>query len=156
MLCALLSSPWLSKRPFGHTKISLSNPNLRVLVLLCFVRPILNSTTISLRSLRQSDHYTLFANQLYYILLFLVYSFAFVLRIASCFDSQILFLLHVRERFDGCANAHLPAVPLKTDSHHTYLPCPPQIAPNGILLKLAAVNTDLDSVEQGDVVKWPG
>ena len=119
-------------------------PNTKHSLLFLF-DPCANPTTIL--SLR---------NQLYYILLFLVYSFAFVLRLASCFDSQILFLLHVRERFDGCANAHLPAVPLKTDSHYTYLPCPPQIAPNEILLKLAAVNTDLDSVEQGDVVKWPG
>ena len=87
VLCALLSSPWLPKRPYGpHQNIPLQPQSVLVLVPLCAsCGPILYSTlTISLRILALiRPLYSLCDNQLYYILFILFYVYS--IRTSPCF-----------------------------------------------------------------------
>lgn len=138
-LCSILSSPWLlSKRPYSAAPKypSLQHP---ICVCLCSCpvpscpRPALNSTT-SLRSLRQSDHYTYTLCERAFIIILLLFSFYPIRTFALiCFEFRRIFIYCC---MFVSASTVVPmhtcqAVPLKTDSHHTYLPCLPQLLQTG-------------------------
>lgn len=89
-----------------HTKISLSNRNLRVCLLVLRARPILKHSILFLfESLRQSDQYTLFANQLYYILSIFCF-------IRSC--SAACFIASIRNYYCCMFVSASTAVPMHT------------------------------------------
>jgi hypothetical protein len=132
MVGALCSSSPLLGCPNDHTatpKYPSPSP-ICVCLSFCasFVRPILTST-VSLPILAPiRPLYSLCEDLLYYynpFIFVIIRSVNFALLRLLRF-AQIYYLLHVRERFHGPVPMHTcQPVPLKTDSHHTYLPCVP-------------------------------